>query len=175
MNTLIANSKASGFKFKTDEYFNTSFTEVSRYIRSNKKIKVIHLKRRDLLAQYISHEFVRKKKTSTVQFQKRNELNIAPINISVSKLMQFMDSVTQRETVIVKELNDHDLIEIAYEDVVDPKSETHKEIQTFLGVDFSIIQQKKHKILSDHYAMIVNKEEVILAINSSPYDNRVLL
>ena len=174
------NSKASGFKFKTDEYFSTSFTEVSNYIQSNKSIKVIHLKRRDLLAQYVSHLMVKKKKSKTVEFDATmsgsNKALIAPIKISIDRLMDFLEDVVSREVKIVENLGDHETFEVFYEDIIDPAGQQClKELQSFLNVSPKALKTKTKKILSEYQSLIKNKTEVITAMQSSRFSSRFSL
>ena len=171
-----ANTKASGFKFKTDEYFNTSFTEVSNYIQSNKSIKVIHLKRKDLLAQYVSHLMVKEKKSKTVEFNASmnasNNGSIAPTKMSTDRLMDFMEDVVSREVKIVEELGGHESLEVFYEDIIESAGQCLKELQFFLNVSLQTLQVKTQKILSEYQSLIKNKSEVITALQSSKFSTR---
>ena len=171
-----ANSKASGFKFKTDEYFNTSFTEVSNYIQFNKSIKVIHLKRRDLLAQYVSHLMVKKKKSKTVEFDTTmsgsNNSSIAPIKISMNRLMNFLEDVVGREERIINEMRHHDILEVFYEDIINPEGQCLKELQSFLNVPSQELKTETKKIILEYQSLIKNKTEVITAIKSSKFSSR---
>ena len=172
------NSKASGFKFKTDEYFNTSFAEVSNYIRSSKSIKVIHLKRRDLLAQYVSHLMVKKKKSNTVEFEEPvkgpKDSSLSTNKISISRLIDFMEDVVIREKKIIEELRHHDTIEVLYEDIIIPDGPSVKNLQVFLNVTPQLLNTKTKKILSEYRSLIKNESEVLAVLQSSKFHNRTL-
>ena len=178
LRTQNANCKASGFKFKTDEYFNISFTEVSTYIHSNNSIKVIHLKRRDLLAQYVSHLMVKKKKSKTVEFDEATkgskDPSLSATKISISRLIDFMEDVVIRENNIIKELRHHDTKEVYYEDIIIPESQSIKDLQLFLNVTPQPLQTKTKKILSEYHSLIKNESEVLAALQSSKFHNRTL-
>jgi hypothetical protein len=173
LNRSDEKSKASGFKFKTDEYFNPAFTEVANYVRSNNEIKVIHLKRRDLLAQYISHLMVKEKKSKTVEFKEGKSSPGVAITISISRLMNFMEDVVSREEKILEELQDHDTIEVHYEDILEINSQSVKDLQLFLNVTPQPLHTKTKKILSGYRSLIKNESEVIAALQYSMFRSRI--
>jgi len=172
---LDQNSKASGFKFKTDEYFKTSFTDVAKYIRSHTEIKIIHLKRRDLLAQYISHEMVNKRKSKTVVFDETYTHASLSINISIRNLMDFMGDVIRREKLIAEEMCQHDIIEVFYEDIIKENNQSIDDLQLFLNVTPQRLHMKTKKILTGYRSLIKNEAEVISALQSSKFASRCVL
>jgi len=160
LHTSDESVKAIGFKFKTDEYFDSGYQEISRYLKSRDEIRVIHLRRQDLLAQYISYLFVHKKYNPTVSFDKEHVSSQKRLVIKQNKLQRYLSLVTQREEAIEANLSGHLLHRVWYEDLVNDRDKHLGDILEFLGVDKVIPPPATKKLIKDYEQHISNLSEV---------------
>lgn len=165
--------RAVGFKFKTDEYFDPGYTEISRYLKSKDQIKVIHLRRQDLLAQYISYVFVDKKYNPTVSFDKLNTIKTKKITVKRKHLFNYLDLVTKREEDIISELGHHDIYDIWYEDLVRDRDDILSPLLQFLKVDEISLESSTNKLIKDYSQHIANLSEVYQWMTDSAYTQRI--
>ena len=100
----------------------------------NKDIKIILLTRRNLLATYTS--LLIAKKTGTFRIiNNESQRTDATVTINYDKcLNEFQKRKIYHEKAL-KQLKDHDLIEVNYEDMVSNLNEYFKEFQRLLGID----------------------------------------
>ncbi len=152
---------AYGIKYKTDEYFDPFFSDVSRYVTADRSIKVIHLKRRDVLAQYVSHELVRRGLNPTVRFEVKKVEESQSIKIDVKHLKVYFEDVLRREIRIEEELSAHEIINIDYEDLLIDDQEVTGLILSFLGVNIQHLDVSTKRLVEDPYRLIENKAEVL--------------
>ena len=165
--------RAVGFKFKTEEYFDPAFHHIGNYLKGRTDVRVVHLKRRDLLSQYISHQIVRKRKGVTVAFSKKDAAKPYKMKISISDLQKFLVDVTRREAEIEREFIGHNIFECYYEQIVSIHDNSIQAMQRFLGVTPQLLEKKTVKLISDHYDIIRNKDEVLSCLISSPFEERL--
>lgn len=162
-----------GFKFKTDEYFgkHLTFKKVAAYLKADKEIFVINLKRRDLLAQYVSHQIVLQQNSATVKFDNQQD-RIQPVFIKQEQLLRFLNTVQTREHQIVEEMVEHPIIEVWYEDILTPQSDSLVNIQSFLNVEPKLLSTSTKKIITDYKNLILNLEEILPLFESESLVDR---
>ena len=164
---------ASGFKFKTDEFFLSAFRDVATVIEEDTDIKMVHLKRRSLLAQYVSHQLVLQKQTATKILDETKLRPLRPINISQKDLFKFLKDVVGRENRIVEILKEHDVIEVEYEKLMEPNSSEVDAIQSFLHVNIKELNTPTLKVVSDYKKLVLNYAQVSNWIVNSKYAHRL--
>ena len=160
LSTSNSNQKAVGFKFKTDEYFDSGYQEIAGYIRGHNDIKVIHLRRRDLLAQYVSYLFVQKKINPTVSFDTNLQRSSQQIVIERKPMLRYLTLVTERENKIEEDLNQHKIHEVWYEDLIKHKETSLGAIYAFLGVQNINTPVTTQKLILNYQDHIANLDEV---------------
>ncbi len=165
---------AYGLKFKTDEYFDPFFSKVSLILRQDIDIKVIHLQRRDLLAQYISHVMVQKGHHPTVSFGKHSSSSHIRLNLDVKKMSAHLMDILRREEKMGEAFCEHETLYVWYENLVDKLSEELERIVEFLHVDQQVLHSKTEKLIADHYNLIENKAEVLSCLSNLPLQNRYI-
>ncbi len=149
-----------GFKYKTDESLNPDFKPFSDIIFADKDIKVIMLYRRDLLAQYVSHQVVLKQTGVTLVKDKKNLPKVSPFKVDLKHIGVFFKDVTERENKAKDVYSNHRTFDIVYEDIVDPGHPSLRELQQFLGVRYHPLESNSLKIIKDNYALIKNLRRV---------------
>ncbi len=164
--------KAVGFKFKTDEYFNKKYQAVARHIKDIKDLSIVHLRRKDLLAQYVSHQLVLNRKTQTVYFGNRVVKKKEAFKVNIKAFLAYADIVLERESRIERELGDRPLLNIWYEDLVKENEKTVEQILTFLNIAYQPLAPTTIKIVEDYTRLIENFEEVIHSLEKTALENR---
>jgi len=165
--------QAVGFKFKTDEFFDRGYAEIADYLRSNNDIKVIHLRRHDLLAQYVSYLFVQKKINPTVSFDTNRDQSSKKIVLHKKQLLSYLDLVTGRESQIEQELRRNQIHRVWYEDLVRDKENYLSEILSFLGVQNVITPSTTQKLILNYQDHVSNLDEVHNWLIQSKYASRM--
>ena len=148
-----------GFKFKTDEAFQPSFKTIREVIAADKDIKIIHLIRRNLLDQYVSHRVVEKTGLTLLR-TKDDRPQVAPFTVDIDHFMAYINDVQQRQQAAFDLYRDHRSLTIAYEDVVSPQSSALDDVQAFLGIDSRPLSTPLVKIIKNNSEMVLNLKEV---------------
>ena len=160
--------KAVGFKFKTDEAFKRRWGDIRRIVARDTDIKVIFLRRRDVLAQYVSHELVLRHNVPTlvVDPQVREQLAIKPFAISVPALLGYVDDLVRREQRAAQAYADHPSLHVDYEDLVDETHPVRRAITDFLGIRAFALSTQSQRIVADHASLVLNRDEVVAALEA---------
>jgi len=123
-------------------------------ILADKDIKIVHLRRRNLLKRYVSNRLAASQKTLTViinkHAQEKNEQQ--KITIDIKHCIQDMEATEKAENNFKSHLFAHHVFEIFYEDLTVADSPELLKLQAFLGVDPIAIQPKTVKVNSDNLA-----------------------
>ena len=165
--------KAVGFKFKTDEFFDPGYIEIADYLKLHTEMKVIHLRRKDLLAQYVSYLFVQKKLNPTVSFDPNSERSTKQIRLDRKLLYKYFALITEREIKIEQALHNHQMHRVWYEDLIGDREFFLGEIFDFLGVQKMITPSTTQKLIVNYQDHITNLEEVYSWLSQSEYAARM--
>jgi LPS sulfotransferase NodH len=109
------------------------------YVKSNKTLRVIHLRRRDLVAAFVSHEVARVTGTWTY-FKSTKSLTglLPPFVADVEQFAAFAREIIKGERLMRKMLKGRNVLELTYEQDLGPTFEaTSCRLQKFLSVPFS--------------------------------------
>ena len=175
--------KASGFKLKTDEYFNEPLQGLRTLLEKDTSIKVIHLKRRDLLAQYISHQQVVKKggkmskRLDTISNYSlfgriKNLIFGKKIKASLEEIVDYMEGVVRSENKIDELFSNHRKHIVYYEDILN-REQAISDLQYFIGVKYQELVTPTKKIISDHKSLLNNYETIFSNLAKSSFANRL--
>jgi hypothetical protein len=152
-----------GFKFKTDEAFQPRFEALREVIAADKDIKVIHLIRRNLLDQYVSHRVVEK---TGLTFLRPTDARpeVAPFTVDIDHFIAYVKDVNERQQAANDLYRDHRSLVLTYEDIVAPQSSALDDLQTFLGIDTRPLSTPLLKIIRNNSEMVLNLKEVQAAL-----------
>jgi hypothetical protein len=158
--------KAVGFKFKTDEAFSPAWADIRAIVARDIDIKVIFLRRRDMLAQYVSHEAVLRHNVPTlvVHPAARERLRIKPFKISIPALLEYVDDVARRERLAAETYADHPSMHVDYEDLVLEEHSVRRTLTDFLEIPPFTLSTPSQRIIADHASLVVNRDEVLAAL-----------
>lgn len=165
--------KVCGFKFKTDELFNPRFDPFSKYILDSKTIAIIHLRRKNLLEQYISHMLVKNKTVPTAIFEGDDHVIATKrYTIDPEEVVGYFREIIQRETRVGEEFKDHRMCDVWYEDLIDSDRAIH-DILEFLNVPQQSLKKETKKLLYHHYSYISNLDDVLESLYSARLEGRI--
>jgi hypothetical protein len=145
-----------GFKFKTDEAFDPQFADIQEIIRGDADIRIVQLRRRNILDQYISHQVVLHQTGVTWIGDEADRPVVEPFEVDVRHAVAYVLDVLQREEDIARAYPEHRRFVVDYEDVVDPAHPVLEALQQFLGVDPVALSTPTRKILANNEALVAN-------------------
>ena len=151
-----------GFKLKTDEVFQPAFQTVRDLVAADRDIKIIHLIRRNLIDQYVSHRVV---ESTGVLFLRPNDKRpeVQPFTVDIEHFSAFVVDVINRQRAANKLYLEHRNFTITYEDIVAPESTILDDLQAFLGIDNRPLSSHTNKILRNNQELVLNLDEVEVA------------
>lgn len=148
-----------GFKLKTDEVFLPAYQAVRDLVAADRDIKIIHLIRRNLIDQYVSHRVV---ETTGVLFLRPDDKRpeVQPFTVDIEHFSAFVVDVDNRQRAAYDLYRGHRNFTITYEDIVAPESTALDDLQTFLEIDNRPLSSSTDKILKNNRELVVNLGEV---------------
>ena len=154
---------AIGFKYKADESLLRSHRKVTRALVEDRDIKVIHLRRRDLLAQYVSHRLVLEQTGVTLSHVGDERPEFRPLAVDPGRCVKTIRDIEARFQKSAALFADHRSHDVDYEDLTDPA--THAELCAFLEVESRPFTTTTQKIVDRPLASLVtNFEDVRSAL-----------
>ncbi|MFV2064623.1 MAG: hypothetical protein ACC726_14105 [Chloroflexota bacterium] len=160
--------QAVGFKFKTDEALSgqAPWRDYHELIVRDADIKVIRLKRRNLLEQLISHEAVRKTGVTLLRGDATAPA-IDAITIEPERAVSYIRDVLDRERRADEAYAEHRQLHVTYEGLVEDGEASQAEILRFIGVDVRPLTVSTKKILNGSPSLVSNLDEVTTALQDS--------
>lgn len=151
------------------------YKNLTNYIKNLKDLKIIHLKRKDVFASYISSIVANRSKLWHVKNEEDKKfLNLKKINISPENALEMFDKIAFQEKVIDSYFKNKS-ITIYYEDLVDSWDEEITKIQNFFNIEnITIDKAIKKSIEIDHRNLVLNLHEIAHHPLLSKHSNLIL-
>lgn len=162
-----------GFKFKTDELFDPDYSAYKDILEADQEIKVVHLVRRRLLDQYISHQVVLNQTGITLLHSDSDLPNIRPFTCDIGHAIEYFEDVLDRERRADGFYAKHRSIKISYEGLLEKESFDRELIQNFLGVRAVALDSPTKKIIKDNRELLINLDETLELLSSAGYSDRL--
>ena len=148
-----------GFKFKTDESLKPAYKDILNLIVRDTDIKIVHLVRRNVLDQYISHRMV--EQTGKTYIRKESERpEFQPFEIDTEHLSYYVRDVRARQEFSFQIFRKHRGTVIYYEDISDLEPSTVNDLQSFLDLDRHSLSTTMKKIIQGNTDLVQNLDEV---------------
>jgi LPS sulfotransferase NodH len=166
--------RIAGFKYKIDEAFGATRPhrqDLQRSIARDTDIKIISLKRRDLLAQFISHEVSRR--TGVHLVVKEPMPTVEPFSVSPRQVLDYFTETQRRHKRADEAYRNHRQIQVYYEDLVQQDGASRSAVLDFLGVSPAPMTTPSKRIVTDGYRLLENRDEVVRALRSNGYGDLV--
>ena len=165
--------KVVGFKFKTDELFDPRYARYKDILATDTDIKVIHLVRKNLLDQYISHQVVLKQTGVTLLHSDAAAPQIHPFSCDIEHALAYFEDVIQRERLAADFYAKHRSISVSYEGLQDQSQNDREVIQLFLGVTVLPLDSSTKKIIRDSRELLINLEDTLSALSDAGFSDRI--
>lgn len=151
---------AVGFKLFYYQAQSAERQEIWQYLEEDKEIKIIHLKRDNLLKVYLSHYLAKATNQWVLKDEKYRENSVA-VKLDYDDGLKLFVETKKWEEEYDNFFKEHQKIELIYEKLVQNTMQETKRIQQFLGVKperlySSTIKQNKGtlpEIISNYYEL----------------------
>jgi LPS sulfotransferase NodH len=151
--------KAVGFRLFYYHARNIEWKNLREYLRSS-NVKVIHLKRENLLDRYLSHQLADRYK-EWVTYKKKPCTSLEPLTLNIKDCIKDFHRTIRFQGETDDFFNDNPKYEIIYEDIVDNLVRVSKRLLNFLGVDFKELSAKSIKQQTKkRFEIIANYEDL---------------
>jgi hypothetical protein len=148
-----------GFKFKTDEAFARPWADIQALVARDTSIRVIRLRRRDLLGQFVSHQVVLEQGAKTLIVDGERPHAARAFAPRPAAVLSYVVDVMRRERLADAAYGQHPQLVVWYEDLADER--THAQLADFLHVPARRLTTTTRKILSDNRSLISNLAAVL--------------
>ena len=166
---------AAGFKFKTDELFNSSYSHVAQILAKDTDVKIVHLYREDLIGQYVSHQVVLKQTGVTLVVSGEEKPEVSSFKVNVGHFKTYVEDVFRREDASLNFYSKHRSFVISYEQAVNDNEKVLKELQEFIGVPPIQLKKSTEKIITRPTSEVVSNYEEIYSVFNAIKENRPIL
>lgn len=165
--------KIAGFKFKTEEAFDPAYKAYSDVIFGDTDIKVIHLNRRNILEQYISHMVVLNQTKVFLIHDERDRPEIKPFEADVAHAVAYCRDVVDREKRSYEVYSRHRSIAVEYENLIAEDSDHRAAALDFLGAPRRPLTTGTKKIIRNSQALVTNIDRVLAGLRDAGFEDRV--
>ena len=165
--------QAVGFKYKTDESLGEWRDTITKFVAADRDIKVIHLIRKDLLDQFISHHVVTSQTSVTFAHKAEDIPEAQPFTVEPDYVLDYLKDVQAREEQSLEVYQGHELYTVSYEDLVAEKQEVHNGLQEFLGLTPSQLHTTTKKLIPDNKVLLINRDEVMRHLQENGFGDRI--
>ena len=143
--------KVVGFKLKHDELVRPYMKQTRDLIQKDTDIKIIHLRRENLLERYLSWYIVNHVTGITMRVKGQSLPKIDQVKLDPNKCQENFEQTEKRYDFFKQIFINHPVLEVTYEELVsEQKRQKLSEIQDFLAV--------KHINLSSKLVKVIQKD-----------------
>ena len=132
-----------GFKLFYFHAREENWKQVWNYLANEKNLRIIHLKRKNLLGAYLSHE--RALRTNKWVYRSREMPTNPPMKVDAGQCRTFFEKTREWERQCDILFRDHPKIELFYEQLSNNFRQTILSIQNFLGVNYENLTPATYK------------------------------
>jgi len=126
------NISSVGFKIFPDQLERKDAAPLLPWLNENKDVKIIILTRNNLLDVHCSLAIANK--TGVFGIRKESDRQMVTINVDIHKAEAEFKRRKAGHQRAREKFVDHEVIELAYEDIIEQPTEEFKKIQSFIGV-----------------------------------------
>jgi LPS sulfotransferase NodH len=134
---------AVGFKIAFHHAREAPWKPIWAYLKQLKGLKVIHLRRRNILKAHLS--LTRAARSGVWLTRSGGAAPPPPVHLDAEECLAVFQETRARETACDLYFEDHERTEVFYEDLCDNYTEEIDRLQVFLGVRSESIRPKTHK------------------------------
>jgi hypothetical protein len=164
---------AVGFKYKWDESLSPEWSHYTKLLVDDESIFVIHLWRRDLVAQFVSYYSVTNLGMPTLLHKNDEDIQLSPFSIDIDDFKYFCQRIRDREIESLRMYRNHDSKLVWYEDIVDSSHPSLITLQNQLNLDVVALETTTKKNIADSLKLILNYDEIMSWYRMSEYPARL--
>ena len=139
--------KVVGFKLKHDELVRPYMKQTRDLIQKDTDIKIIHLRRENLLERYLSWYIVNHVTGITMRVKGQSLPKIDQVKLDPNQCQENFEQTEKRYDFFKQIFIDHPVLEVTYEELIsEQKQQKLSEIQEFLGVKHIDLSSKLIKV-----------------------------
>ncbi|MCU0525786.1 MAG: sulfotransferase [Elainella sp. Prado103] len=143
--------KVAGFKLKHDELVQPRMARVRHIVQEDQDIKIIHLRRQNSLARYLSWYVVNHVTGVTMRLEGQEIPVVKPVRLQPLECLANFEETDRQYSFFQKLFTGHPIYEVSYEELVSQRSQTIlAEIQAFLGISQQVMTTRMLKLSSDN-------------------------
>lgn len=154
------NIKAVGFKLFYNYQVLPQFQELFQQILEDKDIKIIHLTRANSLKVFTSLKIAEKTGKWSHESNKA-KIELKQVDLDIEDTLKFVNSYEEKQPMLNRLFEDHDLLNVSYDNLVDQTRTTLNKVQRFLEVSpknlISVLERQNPESLS---TLISNYKEI---------------
>ncbi len=158
-----AGNQCVGFKFKLEESLNPTYRVFRDRIVADKDIKIIHLRRENILDQYISTMATKKSGIFSIS-SSRQRPRLKPFKIDIPHLLAYVRKSQQRQQAAREMYKDHRCLELTYEELTQSRAAALAKAQSFLEVSEAALSTYMVKVIPNNTELVLNLDEVRAAL-----------
>jgi len=162
--------KAVCFKLKHDELVRPDYKALRDEIVNDRDFRIIHLRRENLLARYVSHYIANNVTRVTFAVQGQSVPQLQSVVLEASTIEKDFQTILGREREFAELFAQHPGFHISYEEMITPGSEKLQCLLDFMGVPRRELTTTTQKLgSSDLRRVIANFDELRTHFAGSPY------
>ncbi len=160
-----AGNQCVGFKFKLEELLLPEYRVFRDLIVADKDIKVLHLRRFNILDQYISLQATKQTGVFSIRFS-RQRPKPRPFQVDIADLLAYVREDRRRHEAARELYRNHRSIDLTYEELCQSQSAALARVQDFLEVPRAELSTMMIKVLDKNTDLVRNLDEVREALAS---------
>ncbi len=125
--------KAVGFKLFYHHARKEREEEVWEFLKNDKRIKIIHIVRKDLLRAFVSHALA--KETGKFVNKSGGKSGVRKITLDLNECENYFEKTTKNIREFDRFFSEHSVLKIFYENLSGDFDKTISEIEEFLGLE----------------------------------------
>lgn len=160
-----------GFKFKYEELLLPEFAGARCALMQDLDIKIIHLRRRNLLRRFLSWWIATRVTGVTMVKEGEAKPSVSAVRLDPSECLANFENTLRISSFVRGLFKSHDVLEIDYEDLsADDPSDTHRKLLEFLGLEVKPLRTQLVKLAEgDLSKSIENYNELFAFFRETPY------
>ncbi len=164
--------RAVGFKLKTDEAFDPRQPHINRahdVIAADRDIKILRLRRDDLLAQYISHQVLLRQTRQPMVYVGQERPEVIPFRADPGEVVRYLLDVGFREGRADRAFAGHRQLRLRYEQLESGDEAVRARLLDFLGLDHAELTTDTQRVLPGSRRLLENLDEVVSALATAGF------
>jgi hypothetical protein len=121
-----------GFKIFYNQLLEDKFQELKKYLSNLNNLKIIHLKRKNLLKAFFSLKLAEKTGNWTIEESRHRKPK--KIYIDYENFLNYLKSTEKLENRCLKLFKKNNILKISYEELIKNRKKILSKIQNFLGI-----------------------------------------